>query len=244
MGVASTAFDATQGINVTVPRTLPVADIPPPSGLADLDLDLDLDFSLGDQSSVSSAGQRTPAIDEDATYALPGARPFSEVSNTGFGTAGKTFATTGPVQLSATNTAASEDGLDFDMESLNAAISAPISASATPADVSMIEFDLGALSLDLDAPPAGDAAPRSPAPAASSPDEFQNFALRTAGHSQDALNINEAASDDPLAVKLSLAAEFNAIGDPDGARSLAEEVVAEASGDLKSRAQRFLAEIA
>ena len=244
MGVASTAFDATQGINVTVPRTLPVADIPPPSGLADLDLDLDLDFSLGDQSSVSSAGQRTPAIDEDATYALPGARPFSEVSNAGFGTAGKTFATTGPVQLSATNTAASEDGLDFDMESLNAAISAPISASATPADVSMIEFDLGALSLDLDAPPAGDAVPRSPAPAASSPDEFQNFALRTAGHSQDALNINEAASDDPLAVKLSLAAEFNAIGDPDGARSLAEEVVAEASGDLKSRAQRFLAEIA
>ncbi|MBC7603134.1 MAG: hypothetical protein H7255_10820, partial [Ramlibacter sp.] len=31
--------------------------------------------------------------------------------------------------------------------------------------------------------------------------------------------------------------------DPDGARSLAQEVVAEASGDLKNRAQRFLAEI-
>ncbi|MGV3494038.1 MAG: FimV/HubP family polar landmark protein, partial [Ramlibacter sp.] len=37
--------------------------------------------------------------------------------------------------------------------------------------------------------------------------------------------------------------EFNAIGDADGARSLAEEVLAEASGDLKSRAQRLLAEI-
>ena len=53
----------------------------------------------------------------------------------------------------------------------------------------------------------------------------------------------ESASDDPLATKLALAQEFNAIGDPDGARSLAEEVLAEASGDLKTRAQRFLAEI-
>jgi pilus assembly protein FimV len=51
------------------------------------------------------------------------------------------------------------------------------------------------------------------------------------------------ASGDPLATKLALAQEFNAIGDPDGARSLAQEVLAEASGDLKSRAQRFLAEI-
>ena len=48
---------------------------------------------------------------------------------------------------------------------------------------------------------------------------------------------------DPLATKLALAQEFNAIGDPDGARSLAEEVLAEASGDLKNKAQRFLAEI-
>ena len=52
-----------------------------------------------------------------------------------------------------------------------------------------------------------------------------------------------ADGDSPLATKLALAEEFNAIGDADGARSLAEEVVAEASGDLKSRAQRLLAEI-
>ena len=50
-------------------------------------------------------------------------------------------------------------------------------------------------------------------------------------------------ADSPLATKLALAEEFNAIGDADGARSLAEEVLAEASGDLKSRAQRLLAEI-
>jgi pilus assembly protein FimV len=52
-----------------------------------------------------------------------------------------------------------------------------------------------------------------------------------------------AGADDPLATKLALAEEFNAIGDPDGARSLAEEVLAEASGELKNRAQKLLAEI-
>ena len=54
----------------------------------------------------------------------------------------------------------------------------------------------------------------------------------------------EDSGGDPLATKLALAQEFNAIGDPDGARSLAQEVLAEASGDLKQKAQRFLAEIA
>ena len=52
-----------------------------------------------------------------------------------------------------------------------------------------------------------------------------------------------AAQDDPLATKLALAEEINAIGDPDGARTLIEEVVAESSGALKTRAQRMLAEL-
>ena len=37
--------------------------------------------------------------------------------------------------------------------------------------------------------------------------------------------------------------QFNAIGDTDGARTLIEEVVAEATGALKTRAQRLLAEL-
>jgi pilus assembly protein FimV len=45
------------------------------------------------------------------------------------------------------------------------------------------------------------------------------------------------------ATKLALAEEFNAIGDTDGARTLIEEVVAESSGALKTRAQRMLAEL-
>jgi pilus assembly protein FimV len=57
------------------------------------------------------------------------------------------------------------------------------------------------------------------------------------------LEYDSDSGEDPLATKLALAEEFNAIGDADGARSLAEEVLAEASGDLKSRAQKLLAEI-
>ena len=97
----------------------------------------------------------------------------------------------------------------------------------------MIEFDLGALSLDLGGAPAA-----APAPAPAVDEDIPSTAgspLSTAGF--------EDTGGDPLATKLALAQEFNAIGDPDGARSLAEEVVAEASGDLKNKAQRFLAEI-
>lgn len=51
------------------------------------------------------------------------------------------------------------------------------------------------------------------------------------------------AQDDPLATKLALAEEFSAIGDADGARTLIEEVIAEAGGVLKTRAQRMLAQL-
>lgn len=45
----------------------------------------------------------------------------------------------------------------------------------------------------------------------------------------------------PLETKLALAQEFRAIGDDEGARALLEEVIAEASGELKAKAQRALA---
>ena len=50
--------------------------------------------------------------------------------------------------------------------------------------------------------------------------------------------------ENPLATKLSLAEEFNSIGDTDGARALIEEVVQEATGDLRLRAQKALAALA
>ncbi|QJC55661.1 hypothetical protein HC248_00943 [Polaromonas vacuolata] len=75
----------------------------------------------------------------------------------------------------------------------------------------VIEFDMGALSLDLEPQQSN-----SPEPKAS----------------------NDAQS--PLETKLALAQEFLAIGDQDGARTLAKEVLAQASGALKDKAQAFI----
>ena len=42
---------------------------------------------------------------------------------------------------------------------------------------------------------------------------------------------------------LALAQEFHAIGDTEGARALVKEVIAESSGSMRARAERFLAEL-
>jgi pilus assembly protein FimV len=127
---------------------------------------------------------------------------------------------------------ASGNSLDFDAIA-PAAASKPAAAPAAPKG-DMLEFDLGGLSLDLPGSSAAAPAPAA-APVAAAASLSMDAPSASAGGGADA--------DSPLATKLALAEEFNAIGDADGARSLAEEVVAEASGDLKSRAQRLLAEI-
>jgi pilus assembly protein FimV len=113
------------------------------------------------------------------------------------------------------------DALDFDLD-LDPGDVAPSAPAQEPAPSrraddaggpDSLSFDLGSLNLDL-----GDAAASTATPLASEP-----------------------AQDDPLATKLALAEEFHAIGDADGARALAEEVLAEATGPLKAQAQRFLA---
>ena len=135
---------------------------------------------------------------------------------------------------------ASDNSLSFDAtQTMKAAPAKPAPAQAPVADAGMIEFDLGALSLDLDSPPA--VTPSTPMAGKPQVDDSLDS---TAGAPLSTGGLDEDSSDDPLATKLALAQEFNAIGDPDGARSLAEEVLAEASGALKQKAQRFLAEIA
>ena len=78
----------------------------------------------------------------------------------------------------------------------------------------MLEFDLGSLSLDLDGPTT----------------EKPTLAP-------------ESDNEDPLETKLALADEFVSIGDEDGARALIEEVVAEATGEMRAKAQRALANL-
>jgi pilus assembly protein FimV len=89
-------------------------------------------------------------------------------------------------------------------------LNVPEPKSSTAPDLSMLEFDLGSLSLDLEDTPEEN----HPAPA--------------------------SAHEDPLGTKLALAEEFRAIGDDDGARALIEEVISEATGDMKIKAQRAL----
>ena len=86
-------------------------------------------------------------------------------------------------------------------------------------DFGMLEFDLGSISLDLE------------------------DSVATPLH-QDAEDTQlPEVSEDPLATKLALAEEFSAIGDDDGARALIEEVISEASGDMKIKAQRALSNL-
>lgn len=114
-----------------------------------------------------------------------------------------------------------DDGLNFDLNiEAPAAEAAPAEtpeAPSAPAPDTSLDFDLGTLNLDLgtdtSAEPADNAKP------------MHNLA------------------DDPLSTKLDLAREFNAIGDSEGARALIEEVLAEASGSLKERAQKMLSEL-
>ena len=97
----------------------------------------------------------------------------------------------------------------------------PANEPVAPPPADMLAFDLSDINLDLNdktpAPPAMDAEPSG---------------------------LGGLTAENPLETKLSLAEEFRAIGDLEGARSLAEEVLAEASGSLKSKASAFLNDLA
>lgn len=116
---------------------------------------------------------------------------------------------------------------------------APQSAPAhQPLDLSTLEFS-------LDEPATAAAAPSTTASFAS--DSSMNLDLGDLnldlGGTPSTAPAAASMANDPLATKLDLAREFHAIGDSEGARTLVEEVIAEASGDLKTRAQHLLSEI-
>ncbi|MFN7154602.1 MAG: FimV/HubP family polar landmark protein [Acidovorax sp.] len=211
------------------------ATLPP-----DLDLDLDLDLpddALTDAppaapggfaaAAAAAASTRRAADDADEPQTL---RPELDLPDLPQASA--------PTPWNAQDTAPSPmmapppvANLDFPTDDLSMAPSGPMPLSGDAQDSGPMEFDLGELSLDLNAPTKPMAAPAAKAPVPA--DAASDFA-------DDG---SAAAQDDPLATKLALAEEFNAIGDTDGARTLIEEVVAESSGALKTRAQRMLAEL-
>jgi len=231
------------------------------------DLDLDLDFSSGDEAPGDGAGASTAVHLHAAPPAQALDLEFEEAQQEHAAERQARAAAPAPAPAPAADEPLSfelpaieeplptapaaatsepdapDNGLAFDLEtpqeSAAPAATAPAAVKAARQDDKMIEFDLDSLSLDLDSQGPATEAPQEPvptaAPRATAPVAPADEAVTTQGL--------EDAGDDPLATKFALAQEFNAIGDPDGARSLAEEVVAEASGELRTRAQKFLAEI-
>lgn len=208
----------------------------PAGGAADLDLDLD--FSL-DEEPVSAISEAKASYSEPTLS--PQAVDSPPALDLDFGLDEATAPFMAPVEA-AKNEAS--DGIDFllperdltddgknppDADSEDFKLQAANSFGFTsplplpnaepltaPAPVfGMLEFDLGSLSLDL-----GDEPPKD-ADAPPGANEYE----------------------DPLATKLALAEEFRAIGDEDGARALIEEVISEASGDMKINAQRALSNL-
>ncbi|TAG24126.1 MAG: fimbrial protein FimV [Burkholderiales bacterium] len=119
------------------------------------------------------------------------------------------------IKLSAPDMASLNDSLAFSSDSGFAASAptAPMALKTGPSEPSSLEFDLGNLSLDL---PGSTAASNA---------------------------VDAGVSGDPLETKLALAAEFRDIGDADGARALVQEVADEATGTLKARAVKMLADL-
>lgn len=118
------------------------------------------------------------------------------------------------VKLSEPDLASFTNGLNFSTQSASPPPpTAPMALKTGPSEPAALEFDLGGLSLDL---PGAD-------------------------HANQA--VDAGVSGDPLETKLALAMEFRDIGDADGARSLVQEVADEASGPMKARALKMLADL-
>ncbi len=216
--LATTSMNAASFASSTIPQMIQ-PELSEPA--AAVDLDLDLDFSLGDDepgapSAVPGLTEQTAPLHIEPTVAMQ-AQPD------------------GP------------PALDMDFSSATVAIKSPPSNPVPPEPVklSVPDLALSASGLSFSPEPAsGSAGMSAAAPADAGMIEFDLGALSldldAPPSSQSPDSIGDA---DPLETKLSLAEEFRAIGDEDGARALVREVVEQASGGVKSKAQRMLAEM-
>jgi pilus assembly protein FimV len=153
--------------------------------------------------------------------------------------------------------------LDFDfasdfpgMQARNPIIAQVKPMSAPPAHhLHTLDFELpivSKLAALAAAAPSASAKPLAPATAAvdtavnlAAPLEFNldDLSLDLNAGNQPASTDSAADTVGPLETKLALAQEFRAIGDTMGAKMLAQEVIAMASGSLKTKAETLLSEI-
>ncbi len=210
--VAAAAIATTSFASQAAPPALPPAAEPEPSAV---DFDLDLDFSMGDEAPAP-APVAVPRTEQ--TLAMPvitAAAPLDNGMDFSSATLSMPTAAPAPAIAIAEPLPSMDAGLSFTTDE------PAVTTAATPLDTSggMLEFDMGALSLDLDGPTT----------------ESQDITPAPAFAPAPSMDL-----EDPLETKFALAEEFRAIGDVDGARSLAEEVVAQSGGSLKAKAQAFL----
>jgi pilus assembly protein FimV len=93
-----------------------------------------------------------------------------------------------------------------------------------------MEFDLSSITLDLDPTPSRPS-PLKAEPAPAHDSGFADLELRLDG---------DEGEGDPIARKLELAEAFSQIGDIEGARELLQEVIANAEGAVRAKAQSIL----
>lgn len=207
-------------------------------------------------------------IDPSNTLFQPGGQPASAPSSAAVSEPVANAPQASPqVAVPATEPAASAVDLDLDLDfSLDDEPAATPAATATPAAAPAPESTAPDLDLNFELPTASiqgadnslDFEPPSLPEPSSRLDSPTSGSAPTAAADTGALefdlgslslDLGEAtteqtgASDDPLATKLALAEEFSAIGDADGARALIEEIIAEATGDMKTKAQEALSKL-
>ena len=139
-------------------------------------------------------------------------------------------------------------GLDFDTPPAPAPAPAPAPVAVSLAKAPTPEIDFLAEGLDFTPEPFVPAKPATP-PSVLPADKDGMLEFNLDSLSFDlgpitdspSLSLPEAeVEEDPLEIKFLLAEEFRALGDADGARSLADEVLAKAKGPLKVKVQSFL----
>ncbi len=195
--------------------------------------DINLDFD-------QPASTPTPAADQSADPA-PAAPPAASAADDELDALlmGQRKPTTQPEQTI---------DFDFDLEPAPASASTPTAATSgtalqRPADSPAsheLDFDLDLSEFDAPAPKQP-TAPPAPAPEHAAAADQLPASLKDLSLDLD-LDLDTQGAD-PLETKLSLAQEFDAIGDTDGARSLAQEVEQEATGALQEQARAFLARL-
>jgi pilus assembly protein FimV len=205
-------------------------------------------LTRGEGEDWAKAQELGLQIDPDNALYQPGGQPAVMVQGDGNRMVEPLGASTmpqsvlpSPSHYDSTPFAGSKSGIDLDLDlnldlnqpapSKTADAAKPLRSDRPAAPASEPSSQTSSLEMDFDL---------SDLPAA----PVQTNAAREASfESLDLPDIGDAGSD-PLKRKLELAEEFRQIGDTEGARDLLQEVVAKATGPLKTRAQGLLDQLA